>query len=320
MGRPVLRTIAAAALLVPLLGACGGGDDASGEEGGPTKITVGAIPIVDTAPIWLGKEKGFFEDEGIDLEIEVTSGGAAAVPGVVSGEFELAFGNIVSVMVARDQGLPLKFVANGVSTTGEAGKDFSAVVVKDDSPIKTPADLVGKRIGVNNLKNIGDTTIRHVVEGDGGDQSDLDFVEVPFPDAPAALDQGQVDAAWILEPFLSQAVADGGRVISWNYVEMDQNLDIAGYFTSEEYIAENPEVVEGFAAAMNKSLEYAQEHPDEVRDIVGTYTEIDEKTRQQMTLPVFRAEFSREAAENLGRAAVEYGTLKSEPDLDAMLP
>lgn len=320
MGRPVLRTIAAAALLLPALAACGGGGDASGEQGGPTHITVGAIPIVDTAPLWLGKKKGFFKDEGLDLEIKTTSGGAAAVPGVVSGEFDLSFGNIVSVMVARDQGLPLKFVANGVSTTGKTGEDFSGVVVKKDSPIKSPKDLVGKTISVNNLKNIGDTTIRYAVEQDGGDQGNLKFVEVQFPDAPAALDQGQVDAAWILEPFLSQAVANGGRVVSWNYVDMDPKLDIAGYFTSEKYIQEHPDVVQKFQKAMNKSLDYAQQHPDEVRDIVGTYTEMDEQTRQQMTLPVWRPDFSRAAATKLGQAAVKYGTLKKEPDLDAMLP
>lgn len=320
MGRPVLRTTAAAALLLPVLAACGGGGAAGGQEGGPTHIKVGAIPIVDTAPLWLGKEKGFFKDEGLDLEIVQTSGGAAAVPGVVSGDFDLAFGNLVSVMVARDQGLPLKFVANGVSTTGQAGKDFGGVVVKDDSPIKSAADLAGKTISVNNLNNIGDTTIRSAVEKDGGDQSGLKFVEVQFPDAPAALDKGQVDAAWILDPFLSQAVANGGRVVSWNYVEMDPKLDIAGYFTSEKYIGENPEVVKEFEAAMNKSLEYAQEHPDEVRDAVGTYTEMDEQTRQQMTLPVWRPDFSREAAQKLGVAAVKYGTLEKEPDLDAMLP
>ncbi|MGH3423384.1 MAG: ABC transporter substrate-binding protein, partial [Nocardioidaceae bacterium] len=303
MRRPVLATIAASGVLALVLSACGGGGKEAGADG-LTDITVGAIPIVDTAPIWLGKKKGFFEDEKLDLTIKTTSGGAAAVPGVVSGDFDLSFGNTVSAMVARDKGLPLEFVANGVSTTGKAGNDFSGVVVKKDSPIKTPADLVGKTVSVNNLKNIGDTTIRHAIEADGGDQSDVDFVEVGFPDAPAALDKGQVDAAWILEPFLSQALANGGRVVSWNYVEMDPKLDIAGYFTTTDYIKQNADVVDGFTAAMKKSLSYAQDHPDEVRDIVGTYTEMDEETRAKMTLPTWRPEFDRAAMEKLAAAAV----------------
>lgn len=320
MRRSVVATIAASGALALVLGACGGGGGKQAGEDGVTEITVGAIPIVDTAPIWLGNEKGFFEDENIDLTIETTSGGAAAVPGVVSGDFDLSFGNTVSAMVARDKGLPLEFVANGVSTTGKQGKDFSGVVVKKNSPVKTPADLVGKKVSVNNLKNIGDTTIRHAIEADGGDQSNVDFVEVGFPDAPAALAKGQVDAAWILEPFLSQALENGGRVVSWNYVEMDPKLDIAGYFTTSEYIQKNPDLVDSFTQAMKKSLAYAQKHPDEVRDIVGTYTEMDKQTRETMTLPTWRPEFDRDAMEKLASAAVEYGTIEKKPDLDKLLP
>lgn len=328
MGRAARRTTVVAAVLLPVLAACGGGEDTGagdqggngGEEQGNVSLTVGAIPIVDTAPLWLGKEKGFFEEEGIDLEIEVTSGGAAAVPGVVSGEFEFAFGNMVSVMVARDQGLDLRFVANGVSTTGDTENDFSGVVVPADSDIESPADLVGTRVGVNNLNNIGDTTIRYIVEQDGGNPEKMEFVEVAFPDAPAAVEQGNVDAAWILDPFLSSSVAEGNRVVSYNFAEFHPELDIAGYFTSAEYMEANPDVVESFTAAMNRSLDYAQENSDEVRDIVGTYTEMPEEVRQEMILPAWRSEFSTEAAQKLGEAAVQYGTLEDEPDLDAMLP
>lgn len=318
MRRTIGAALAAALLLTSACG--GGGESKKAGADGKVDVTVGVIPIVDTAPIWLGREKGFFDDEGIDLKIETTSGGAAAVPGVVSGDFDFAFGNIVSAMVANEQGLDLEFVVNGVSTTGKADNDFSAVVVPKDSPIKSPKDLAGKEVSVNNLKNIGDTTIRYAMEQDGGDPSDVDFVEVAFPDAPAALSNGDVDAIWVLEPFLSQALSEGGRAISWNYVEMSPKLDIAGYFTTSKYIQENPDLAEKFTAAMTKSMNYAQAHPDAVRDIVGTYTDMDEKTRQAMTLPTYRPEFDRASMETLGDAAVEYGTLDEPPDLDALLP
>jgi NitT/TauT family transport system substrate-binding protein len=318
MRRP-LTTLAALVVAALVLAGCGG-DGGEKSAGGNDKLTVGVIPIVDTAPIWLGKDKGFFKDEGIDLELTKTTGGAAAVPGVVNGEFDFAFGNIMSVMVAQDQGLPLRFVANGVTTSGQAGKDFSGVVVPKGSDIKSPKDLEGKTVGVNNLKNIGDTTVRNAVEADGGDPSKVKFSEVAFPDAPAALTKGNVDAAWILEPFLSKSIAEGGTVISWNYVEMSPKLDIAGYFTKDETIAKDGDLVKRFQAAMNKSLEYAQDHPDEVRDIVGTYAEMDAKTREAMVLPKFTPDFDRGAATQLGDAAVKYGTLKKAPDLDKLYP
>ncbi|MCU1425006.1 MAG: nitrate transporter substrate-binding protein, partial [Microbacteriaceae bacterium] len=206
------------------------------------------------------------------------------------------------------------------STTGEEGKDFGAVVVPADSDIQGPADLAGKTVSVNNLANIGDTTIRYVVDQAGGDQSSIKFVEVPFPDAPAALANNQVDAAWILDPFLTTALDEGARVVSWNYVEVDPMLDIAGYFSTEQYIGDNKEVADAFQSAMNKSLEYAQANPEEVRRIVGTYTEMPDEVLARITLPAFRVEFDRDAATKLGEAATDYGTLKKAPDLDALLP
>ncbi|NKX55688.1 ABC transporter substrate-binding protein [Arthrobacter mobilis] len=322
-------TALAAAASVLALSACGGGSPSgpdpaatgtAGNGGDLTRISVGVIPIVDTAPIWLGEEKGFFKEEGLDLDIQTASGGAAIVPGVVSGSFDFAFSNLISVMVARDKGLDLKFVANGASSTGDTGKDIGAVVVPADSDIRSAKDLAGKRVSVNNLANIGDTTISSVVEEDGGDPEAVDFVEVAFPDAPAALENKQVDAAWILEPFLSAALEDGARVISYNFADFDPELDIAGYFTSGDTVANDPGLVEKFTRAMNKSLEYAQENPQEVRDIVGTYTQIDEATRNKMTLPRYRVEFNEDAAGKLGEAAAKYGTVSKSPNLQELLP
>jgi NitT/TauT family transport system substrate-binding protein len=330
------RKAAAAVLFVSasmgLVSACGSGDvssdtggggaassSAAGGGGDLTTVKVGVIPIVDTAPIWLGKSKGFFKEEGLNLEITTTTGGAAAVPGVVSGDFDIAFGNVVSLMVATDKGLPLKFISNGTTTTGEK-PDFSGVVVPKDSPIKTAADLAGKTVSVNNLNNIGDTTIRKVVEEAGGDPKGIKFVEVAFPDAPAAVERKQVDAAWILEPFLSAAVGKGARVVSYNYTEFDPSLDIAGYFTKKDTVEGKKDMVEGFQRAMKKSLEYAQSNPDEVRDIVGTYTKMDAAARAKMVLPKFTPQFNRDAAKKLGDAAVSYGTLKKAPNLDELLP
>lgn len=327
MIRKLTALLAAASVIA--LSACGsgspsttGGTASSGAAGSSelTRISVGVIPIVDCAPIYLGDKKGFFKDEGLQLDIQTATGGAAIVPGVVSGSFDFAFSNLISVMVAKDKGLDLKFVANGVSTTGETGKDFGGVVVPAGSGIKSPKDLVGKTVSVNNLSNIGDTTIKSVIEKDGGNPADVKFVEVAFPDAPAALANKQVDAAWILDPFLSKAVAEGGTVISWNYVEMSPELDIAGYFTKTETIKDKPELTEKFTRAMNKSLEYAEQNPQEVRDIVGTYTKIDEATRAQIVLPRFRVEFNRDAAKTLGEAATRYGTLTKAPNLDDLLP
>src|SRR3954452_4448969 len=140
-----LVTMVCAAAVAATLGACGAGspfggpaatDGGASPAEGLTPVKVGAIPIGDVAPLHLGKAKGFFEEGGLDLTIENTTGGAVSVPGVVSGSFDFAFGNTVSLMVARDQGLDLKYVVNGTRASNQDDVDFAGVVVAKDSDIQ----------------------------------------------------------------------------------------------------------------------------------------------------------------------------------------
>lgn len=313
MRRKILA-LAGAALLVTT-SACGG--DPS-EDGGLTEITVGAIPIVDVAPIHLGKEQGFFEDHGIKLNIKPTKGGAESVPSTVNGDFDFAFGNITSLITAREKGLPVKIVSNGVTTTGVQGEDFGGVVVPEGSDIKSPKDLAGKEIAVNNLKNIGDTTVRNSVREDGGSSENIKFREFPFPEMPAALENGEIDAAWVVEPFLTTALKNGANEVTSNFVDTHKSLSIASYFTTEQQIAENPELVKSFRAAMHESMNYADGRPEEVRRILTTYTEMDDQLIEEIRLPNFPAEQDRKSAEKVGQLMKTDGLIKSEPNLDEL--
>ncbi|WP_343233363.1 ABC transporter substrate-binding protein [Streptomonospora sp. PA3] len=299
--------------------ACGGGQEGGGgDSGGTQSITVGAIPIVDVAPLHLGLDQGIFEKHGIDLEIKNTTGGAQAVPSVVSGEFDFAFGNITSIMVGRDNDLPLTIVANGVTSTGEQGNDFGAVVVPEGSDITDAKGLEDSTIAVNNLKNIGDTTVRNSVRKAGGDSDTIEFVELPFPEMPAALERGDVDAAWLVEPFLTSALNNGATEVASNFVDAHKNLSVAYYFTTEQVVAQDPELVDNFTAAIEESMTYADEHPDEVRRILGEYTEIEPEVIEQIRLPRWPNGYNQESAQAVGELLVHDGVVEDQPDMDKL--
>jgi NitT/TauT family transport system substrate-binding protein len=313
----------AAAGALALAGCSGGGSPSTSapSDGAAetTAITVGVIPIVDVAPIYLGVSQGFFEEEGLDVTLELAQGGAAIVPAVVSGEYQFGFSNVTSLLLATSNDVPLKAVAPGNFTTG-ADPDFGAVVVPADSEIQTAADLAGHTVAVNTLNNIGDSTIRHVVEEDGGDPEAIEFVEMGFPDMPAAVAGAQVDAAWIVEPHLTRALEQGARVVSWNFAETDPELMIAAYFTSQQYATENPEVVEAFVAALDKSFEFAEANPDETRAILDEYTEIEPAVKEAMVMPRFATEFSEDTVQLLADLALEYGLVTEPVDFADLLP
>jgi NitT/TauT family transport system substrate-binding protein len=317
------------ALVLPVLAAllaaaCGSGSSdggsSGGSSGGTTKVKVGVIPIVDVAPIYLGIKQGFFTAEGLDVSLETAQGGAAIVPGVISGQYQFGFSNTTSLLLAGSKGLPLKVVSSGVASTGVKDKDFGAVIVKGSSPIKTAADLAGKRVAVNTLKNINTTTVNKVVKDAGGDPSTINYVELPFPDIAAAVAKGDVDAGQVVEPFLTIATGQGDRQVVSNYAGTDPDLTVGMYFTSQSYASKNAKVVTGFIAAMKKSMEYATAHPDDARAALTTYTKIDPAVQKSLVLPRWPATVDRDSVQLLADLAKQDGLITTPPNLDTLLP
>ncbi|MCC3301981.1 ABC transporter substrate-binding protein [Arthrobacter sp. zg-Y895] len=324
--KPILRMLAASTAVLALA-ACGSGSPSgeaedTGEAGGGdlTQVTVGVIPIVDVAPIYLGVQEGFFEEEGLELELQPAQGGAAIVPGVMSGSMDFGFSNISSMLVAKSKGLDVQVVTAGAASTGEDGADFGGILVNPDAGIETAADLAGKKVAVNTLNNINDTTVRAAVRKAGGDPSGIEFVELAFPDMQAALERGQVDAIQVVEPFLTGGQNAGSTPIASNYVDTAEDLTVAGYFTTSAKAEDDAETVEKFTAAMNKSLEYAEENPDAVREVLLTYTKIDAETAKALTLPSFTTEINRAGVETLAELSLSDGLISEEPKLDELLP
>lgn len=321
--RRLLAGLAVGAVLVAA-SACGssGGSGASdkGTSSKATTVKVGIIPIVDVAPLYLGQKKGFYTKHGLKLSLTTAQGGAAIVPGVVSGQFQFGFSNMTSLMLARSRNVPVQAVVNGVASTGLPGKDFGAITVKKGSSLTSAKELEGKKVAVNTLKNINETAVRASVRKAGGDPSKVKFVELAFDQMPAALDSGQIDAAMVVEPALATVKSQGGTEIASSMVDVAKDLTVAMYFTSTRYEQQNPAVVQRFREATAESLAYADAHPDEVRDIVTTYTKIPAAVLAKVTLPKWPAQPNRASIEALERLGRQDGLFTTAPDLDGLLP
>jgi NitT/TauT family transport system substrate-binding protein len=323
-------TALAAVALLTATAACGSDSDSDADSddskssanggGGTTTVKLGVIPILDVAPIYLGQKQGFYAKQGLKLSLTPAQGGAAIVPGVVSGQFQFGFSNVMSLMIAQSNNVPVQGVVNGVNSTGKPGADFGAVVVKKDSSIKTAKDLEGKKVAVNTLKNINDTTVRESVRKAGGDPSEVNFVELAFDQMPAALAAGRIDAAQVVEPALATVKGQGGRVIADNFTDTAPDLTVAMYFTSTSYAKQHPDTVRKFTAATKQSLAYADKHPDEVRQILTTYTKIPSSLLDRLILPRWPATADRASIEKLARLGQQDGQFNKAPDLDALLP
>lgn len=314
---------AAAGLLV--LTACGGAEDAPADSdeaadgGGLTEVSIGVIPIVDVAPIYLGVEEGIFEDHGLDVDLTLAQGGAAIIPAVQSGDFDFGFSNITSLAISQSQGLPLQVVAPGPQTTGEPGEDFSSLLVPEDSDAESIADLEGQRVAVNTLNNINDTVLKEGMRQEGGDRDSMDLVEVAFPDMAGQMESGNVDAIMAVEPFATISKNAGAREIYSPYAEPIEDLTIAAYFASTDRIEDDPETVNAFIAAMKESQQYAEDNPDDAKAILSEYTEIEDEVVDDLNMPKFPQQVTRDSIQRIIDLSEETGLIDETVDIDDLL-
>lgn len=301
-------------LAVALLAACGGDD---GGGGGNERVTlkVGVLPIADVAPLYLGMKKGFFERESLVIKPQVAAGGAAVVPAVVSGDFQVGFSNVVSPIIAVSKGLPLRLIASG----SEAGKDDSKVLVAKDSPVREVRDLEGKSIAVNTLNNIGKVTLDASFERAGVDTSTIKNLEIDFPDMEAALEAGRVDAIWLKEPFITRAERAGAREILNPYTAIAPRLNVGVWFAAQPYIDKNREVIDRFVRAVERSMSYAQSHPMEVRKTITEFTETPPPVAKAMDLPNWSSEINEQHLRLLTDLTAQSKLITEKPDTEELI-
>lgn len=321
---------ASAAVLTLALTACGGSEpagqdpatgtnDAGAEPGELREVTVGVMPLVDVAPLHLGIQQGIFEDHGLDLQLETAQGGAAIIPAVTSGQFEFGFSNPTSVIVGASRGLDIKVIAPGGSSTGDPETDYGATVVMPGSDIASAADLEGRSVAVNTLNNISDSTVKEAVRQDGGDPSNVEFVEMPFPNMVAAVEQGTVDAAFLVEPFLTAGLTEDMEPVFWNWIEVSPELMASTYFTTSALAEEDPELVADFQQAMGESASYAQDNPEETRAILSEYTSIPPEVASSLRLPRWIDEVNVESLARLIEISDEDGLLDGDLTVDEVV-
>jgi NitT/TauT family transport system substrate-binding protein len=314
-----VRSSRFAALLIAaaacLLAACGDDDGGGGGDSGEqATVRVQDTAGVPSAFLAYGVQQGFFKQRGLDVKLTPSQGGATVVPAVIAGDTDIGGSNLVSVMLAQGKGVPVKIVAPGTFVRGTRDQDFSAILAAGDSDIRSPKDLEGKTLAVNTLKNVAELTAKASLAGQGVDVSTIKLAEVDFPDMNGALTQGRVDAAFQIEPFVSLGVKEGHRVIDRPYVGTKPGLQIGCYFTSEQYLSENQDVVERFREGVGQTAKAIADDPAGFREFLPEASEIPPPAAQNAILPAWKADNDQASLELTAELMERYGVTEEKPD------
>lgn len=331
---PTLRRGLAAALAAGtlVLAGCGSGSPTGSEEsaseagsspaaadsGELTSISVGTIAIASSTELRYGVAEGIFEDHGLDVELVEGQGGAALLPAVQNGSMQFAVGNPMSVLTAADQGLPMR-VVSGYSWSSPEGDDINAVIARKDSGIAGFEDLEGQTVSVNAVHTLGDLSIMESTAMAGGDPSEINFNEMPFPDMLAQLEQGNVDAVWLPEPFMGRALGDPENVaVGYPNQEVMDGMPLTIAFTSEAIAEESPEIVTAFQEALTESTERAAEDEEGVRAMLPEFLKMDEQTAQTILLEPAHTDLPVEKMQTIYDLMLKYGMAENPLDVESL--
>ena len=302
-----------------LISACGATAPQAPAELEQIRLPMGYIPNIQYAPYYVAVEKGYFSEVGLEIEFDYsfeTDGvalvGAGKLPfSVVSGE---------QVPMARAQGLPVVYVAAWY-------KDYPvSVVSKSEQGIVSPADLVGKKIGLPGLFGANYIGFVALLHAEGLSESDLTLDAIGFNQVEAlATNQEQAIVGYAAnEPI--QLVAQGydiNEIRVADYVNLASN----GLLTNEKTLAENPEMVRNMISAFLRGLAYTAENPDEAYEISKKYVEnlaeadqIVQKEILATSIEFWQVESlgysDPQAWENMNEVLFEMGLIPDKIDID----
>lgn len=227
------------------------------------RLPMGYVASVQFAPVYVAIEKGYFAAEGVEIEFDY-SWETNGVQLVGAGELPFAIASGDQVILARSQGLPIVMFVNW-------WKRFPvAVVALEESGIRSPQDLAGRKIGIPETFGASYIGWRALAAQFGLSDEQLEVIGYG---ALAKLTEKQVDASVVYannEPIqLGQAGYEYTLIPVADYATLVSN----GLITNERALQEKPELVRAFARAFLKGLEETLADPDAAFDICKKYVE-----------------------------------------------
>lgn len=222
-------------------------------------------------PVYIAKDKGFFEEEGIDVEIvDVVAGGATATQMVASGDVQAGLLSTMALINAKSSGLSVIGVADIQSAFNES--PLEEFFVKKDSGINSVADLKGKTIAINLVKSSFHYTWVLALKNAGLNETDVNFVNIPFSEQESALMSGRVDAIGLMQPYTKSARNNEELKTLYNAVDCFGERQFCEIFMNENWANNNVEKATKFVSAIVKACKWVEENQLEAKQIISKYS------------------------------------------------
>jgi NitT/TauT family transport system substrate-binding protein len=260
--------------LAVLGAALGGGMLEPAQAADPVPLRVGIIPISGTAAYFAAQKQGYFAAENVAVASTVIRGGAAAIPALAGGSFDVVYSNGTSVVQAITKGIDLRIIIEGTIMVS-APPDPGALLKRKGEPFRTGKDLEGKVVAVNALRDLQWMVVKAWVSATGGDPEKVQLVEIALPAMVEALKQKRVDAALVLDPYMTVALDDPAiETVDWPLSKVFAGGPVAFFVVTPEIAQRRPQDIRAFVRAYRRGAVWlnANEGKDPFFSLIAEYT------------------------------------------------
>jgi NitT/TauT family transport system substrate-binding protein len=246
-----------------------GNASAARAQGAPVSLHV-AMSVVnyDAAPLYYAQRNGWFTSAGLNVSIDRISSGAATAAAVASQTIAIGKATTMAVLSGFGRNVPFRIIAPAAAY--DATHPDGSLCVAVDSPIKSAADFNGKTLGTASILSEDHVGTMAWIDQHGGDSKSIHFVETALSVAPIAIASHRIDGAFITEPLLSQAIADGKvKPLMPVLSAYGKHFLYSVWFASQGYIDSNPEAVQHFIDTIMRSQVYVNGHHPQMAPLVA---------------------------------------------------
>jgi NitT/TauT family transport system substrate-binding protein len=311
---------AAVAAVVSLLAAGCADANGSAAPGSVEKsnLTVAMVPADDTAGWYIAQQDGLFAKQGLHVTIDAAISSETAIEQQLEGKYDVTDGNYVSYIQADAlQHANLEIFAGG--SIMEPG--CQEVVVAAGSPIKNVAGLKGKTIGVNVTNNIGTLLVSALLRDNGMSAKEVHFKPIAFPFMAKALQDHQIDAAWLPEPFVTGAEEQiGAEPLADLDSGATQALPISGYVVTKTWAHKYPRTLAALRRALVQAQRIADTEPSAVEEAMAHYAPgVSPTAAAVMAEPDFPLDNDTVLIQRVADLMQQFGLLHQHYDVNSMI-
>ena len=327
----------AATIPVAILAGCSGAGSSGGAPLETSTIVIDAVPTADAAGLYIAYDDGLFAKQGLTVKIDAINGGEYGMGDLQTGKAQLVEGNYVSFILAQVQGkfaapnvnnptetLPIKPIdMRIIADSSQMQPGNQALYVMPDSKFKTVAQVAkaNATVGVNSLHNIGSVLLGSLLAANGfGLKNHVQQTPEILPDMPKLLSQHKIQAAWLPEPFGTEAQEEYGAVQLADFDSGSlQNFPIGTIVGSAQWVKSNPGTIAAFLRAYDQGQQIADTDRSAVEKALVINTGVSQLVAANMTLDTYPLTMDVPVMQRVPDAMYQFGVLGARYKITDMI-